>query len=97
MRPLRAQESLDQGLVDAIYRTRYGRLMSIYEGTQTERDYRAGVDDGRTWRELDRNEGSFTYWLETFRREAETARQYASRGLRAYYLGVMRGYREELN
>jgi hypothetical protein len=71
--------------------------VSIYAGTQLEREYAAGVDDGRRHAEIDRNEGDRTYWLETFQAEAETARQYASRGLRAYYLGVLRGYREGAN
>ena len=68
--------------------------MSIYAGTPTERDYRAGFDDGRRWAEQDANEGTRTYWLETFRAEVETFRVIGSRGLWAYYLGVLRGYRE---
>lgn len=59
----------------------------------TAHEYEQGCADGRVWREQDTHDRA--YWLETFRAEVETARVSGSRGLRAYYLGVMRGYREE--
>jgi hypothetical protein len=70
--------------------------VSIYEGTQTERDYRAGVDDGRAWASADlQAREPVTFWLETFRDEVRAARINGTRGTWAYYLGVLRGYREE--
>jgi hypothetical protein len=70
--------------------------VSIYAGTQTEREYRAGFDDGRAWASADlQAREPVAFWLETFRDEVRTARINGSRGLQAYYLGVLRGYREE--
>jgi hypothetical protein len=73
--------------------------VSIYPGTQTERDYRAGVDDGRRWAQQDLDAHAVTYWHETLRAECETFRALASggtisRSARAYYVGALRGYRE---
>ena len=70
--------------------------MSIYEGTQTERDYRAGVDDGRRWAERDLDAHAVTFWLETLRAECETFRAIGNHpsSPRAYYVGALRGYRE---
>jgi hypothetical protein len=66
--------------------------VSIYAGTQTEREYRAGFDDGRAWAAEDAHEYEpASFWLETFRDEARAA---PTLGLRAYYLGALRGYRE---
>jgi hypothetical protein len=66
--------------------------VSIYAGTQTERDYRAGVDDGRRWAQQDLDAYAVTHSLEMLRGEVETWRK--TLGLRAYYLGALRGYRE---
>jgi hypothetical protein len=68
--------------------------MSIYAVTQTERDYRAGVDDGRRWAQQDLDAHAVTYWLETLRAEVETWRTIGHAPTRAYYLGAYRGYRE---
>jgi hypothetical protein len=72
--------------------------VSIYAGTQTERDYRAGVDDGRRWAQQDLDAYAVTHSLEMLRGEVETWRKIASgnatRAARAYYLGAYRGYRE---
>lgn len=65
--------------------------MSIYSGTRTAQEFAHGVDDGRLWAEQDRDALATSYWLETFRAEAVNA---IGRNGRAYYLGVMRGYRE---
>jgi hypothetical protein len=68
--------------------------VSIYAGTQTERDYRAGFDDGRAWASADlQAREPVAFWLETFRDEVRAA---PTLGLRAYYLGVLRGYRERV-
>lgn len=68
--------------------------MSIYPGTTIERDYRAGFDDGRVWAEQDLDAGATAYWLDTLQGECATFRDVGSRGVRAYYLGALRGYRE---
>jgi hypothetical protein len=66
--------------------------VSIYTGTQLEREYAAGVDDGRAYAETDRaGYEPAGYWLDTF---AEEIRNAPTRGLKAYYLGALRGYRE---
>jgi hypothetical protein len=66
--------------------------VSIYTGTRIEREYAAGFDDGRIWADADAHAHEpAAFWVETFKEEARGAR---TLGLRAYYLGVLRGYRE---
>ena len=65
--------------------------MSIYEGTRVEQEYAHGRDEGRIWAEQDRQYGgNGSYWLNEFTKDAQST----SRDLRAFYLGVLRGYRE---
>jgi hypothetical protein len=57
----------------------------------TAQEYTQGYADGARW--ADEDAGNYepaSYWLETFSDEARGAR---TLGLRAYYLGVLRGYR----
>jgi hypothetical protein len=66
--------------------------MSIYEGTKTQTEYAQGRADGELWADADAHAHEpASFWLETFADEARGAR---TLGLRAYYLGVLRGYRE---
>jgi hypothetical protein len=60
-----------------------------------QRDYADGYGFGVQWAEQDARDGGglSTDWLQTFAEDAETFRG-ISRGLRAFYLGAMRGYRE---
>lgn len=58
----------------------------------TAADYATGYHYGRAWAEDDaRNHVPASDWLETFREESQTG----SRWARAFYLGALRGYREE--
>ncbi len=68
--------------------------MSIYSGTQSEREYRSGVDDGRWAAEYvlsNQLGGVISSDLED---ALESSRVSLSRRDRTYWLGYLRGYRE---
>jgi hypothetical protein len=68
--------------------------VSIYPGTRIEREYAAGFDDGRIWADADAHAHEpAAFWVETFQAEVRWAH---TLGLRAYYLGVLRGYRSRV-
>ena len=59
--------------------------------TRTQTEYAAGYADGALWADADAHAHEpASFWLETFRDEARGLRTLS---LRAYYLGVLRGYR----
>jgi hypothetical protein len=59
---------------------------------RTRMEYETGRVDGELWADADAHAHEpAAFWVETFADEARGAR---TLGLRAYYLGVLRGYRE---
>jgi hypothetical protein len=59
---------------------------------RTRMEYATGRADGELWADADAHAHEpAAFWVETFKDEARGAR---TLGLRAYYLGVLRGYRE---
>jgi hypothetical protein len=59
--------------------------------TRTQTEYAQGRADGELWADADAHAHEpASFWLETFSDEARGA---SSLGTRAYYLGVLRGYR----
>jgi hypothetical protein len=67
--------------------------MSIYEGTEVEQSYAAGITSGYNAGEIDRKDypSAVSDVLAAFMVNAATA---IHRESRAYYLGYLRGYRE---
>jgi hypothetical protein len=62
--------------------------------TRTATDYATGRADGELWADADAHAHEpAAFWVETFTEEARGAR---TLGLRAYYLGVLRGYRSRV-
>jgi hypothetical protein len=61
---------------------------------RTRMEYETGRVDGELWADADAHAHEpAAFWVETFADEARGAR---TLGLRAYYLGVLRGYRERV-
>jgi hypothetical protein len=62
--------------------------------TRTQIEYETGRADGELWADADAHAHEpAAFWVETFTEEARGAR---TLGLRAYYLGVLRGYRSRV-
>jgi hypothetical protein len=62
--------------------------------TRTATEFATGRADGELWADADAHAHEpAAFWVETFTEEARGAR---TLGLRAYYLGVLRGYRSRV-
>ena len=72
--------------------------MSIYEGTHTQQNYRAGVELGREFAQADlaAYAATGTHALELRAEASEALRYGSSRRWAAFKLGIARGYRETI-
>jgi hypothetical protein len=62
--------------------------------TRTQVEYATGRADGELWADADAHAHEpAAFWVETFQAEVRGAH---TLGLRAYYLGVLRGYRSRV-